>query len=291
MSRLIASDHALRALLFLSQRSDSARISEVADALDISYTGAQKALEILIADHLAVRVSRRFAYPDSRIAYEAVRFALAFLAEDMSIAALARGNEAVEFAGQDERGFVLVFRRFSDPVAEAKLCKVIDHLADVRRDAVIEILRKEDIRRELSGETTSRRRALGMRVLAGSVDRTFPDRTRHGAGDARPLARLNSSIAPPSDRRLRAIAREFGLRRITAFGSATRSDFRPDSDIDLLAEVAPGRSLGLDARVALIAEAEELFGRDVDVLTARPHKGVLAREIDRDAVVLYDATR
>lgn len=92
--------------------------------------------------------------------------------QDVTLASLARGNEAVEFASTDDQGVLVVFRRFSD------------------------------------------------------------DRTRQ---------------------RLRALAREYGLRRILAFGSATRADFRPDSDIDLLVEPVPGHHLGLDERVSLMA--------------------------------------
>ncbi len=73
-----------------------------------------------------------------------------------------------------------------------------------------------------------------MRVLTGTIDRTFPDRTRRGDFEGRPLGRLNEGVRVPSGRRLRDLAREYGLRRILVFGSATRADFRPDSDVDLL---------------------------------------------------------
>ena len=130
-----------------------------------------------------------------------------------------------------------------------------------------------------------------MHVLAGTIDRTFPDRTRHGDVGARSLGRLHERFVAPSVRRLRALARQSGLRRILVFGSATRTDFRPDSDVDLLDEPLPGHRPGLSERVGLMADAERLFGRDVDVLTAPVRRAALAQQISRDGVVVYDATR
>jgi uncharacterized protein len=49
------------------------------------------------------------------------------------------------------------------------------------------------------------------------------------------------------------------------FGSIARGDDRVDSDIDLLVEVEPGRSL-LDV-IGLEQDLSELLGRRVEVLT------------------------
>ena len=126
-----------------------------------------------------------------------------------------------------------------------------------------------------------------MRVLAGSVDRSFPDRTRHGDEGAPLLRRLHDGVAVPSDRRLRALARRHGLRRVVAFGSATRADFRPDSDLDLLVEPVAGRRFGLRQRAALVADAETLFERDVDLVAAGEVRPALAERIAREGVILH----
>ena len=72
------------------------------------------------------------------------------------------------------------------------------------------------------------------------------------------------------------IAARHGARNIRLFGSAARGEDRPDSDLDLLVEMEPGRSL-LDL-VALGQDLEALLNRKVDVLTdssvhpaIRPH--------------------
>jgi predicted nucleotidyltransferase len=158
-------------------------------------------------------------------------------------------------------------------------------------DTRVEFMNKSDLRSQLLTDLAPRQRAAAMRVLLGTVDRTFPDRTRKGDPDGPSLHRLNDAVAIPSARRMRALARVYRLRRILAFGSATRADFRPDSDIDLVVEPLPGHHLGLDQRVGLMADAERLFGRDVDILAAPVRRPSLAHRIDRDAVVLFDETR
>ena len=60
------------------------------------------------------------------------------------------------------------------------------------------------------------------------------------------------------------IAARHGARNVRVFGSFARGDARPDSDIDLLVDLEPGRSL-LD-HVGLWQDLEELLGRRVDVV-------------------------
>jgi len=74
---------------------------------------------------------------------------------------------------------------------------------------------------------------------------------------------------------------------MVAFGSATRVDFRPDSDLDLLVEPVPGHRLGLRQRAALVADAETLFARDVDLVAAGEVRPALAERIAREGVVLH----
>ena len=291
VTRLAASDNALRALLLLSQRADGLRTSEIADDLAISYSGAEKALDILQSEDLLVAAGPRHSFARSPRSDAAVRFAIAFLAVDVALAALARGNVAIEFAGIDDEGALVVFRRFSDPTDESRVRKAVEILATLHPEVRVAFVRKEDLREQLLEDLAPRRRAFEMRRLAGSVDRTFPDRTRHGDFEARALGHLNEAITAPSGRQLRALAREHGLRRILAFGSATRADFRPDSDIDLLVEPEPGRRLGLAERVGLMRDAARLFDRDVDLVTAPVGRTSFANRILRDGVVLYDAAR
>jgi hypothetical protein len=286
VSRLIASELALRVLLALAQRPAGLRTAALAQILDAPFSSVERAGDVLLDDGLAERRDRRLALAPTPRAREAVRFALAIVEPLAAVAVLARANPAVEFAGADRDGVLLVTRRFAEPADEARLERSVADLRELQGGPAVEILAKSGLRERLLDDLAPRRRALEMRVLAGSVERSFPDRTRHGDETAAALGRLHDGLAVPSRRRLQAFARRHGLRRVVAFGSATRADFRPDSDVDLLVEPAPGRRLGLRERVALVADAEALFGRDVDLVAVGEVPPALGERIEREGVVV-----
>ena len=64
---------------------------------------------------------------------------------------------------------------------------------------------------------------------------------------------------------IRTLARAHGATSIELFGSAARGDDRPDSDLDFMVELEPGRSL-LDL-VALNQDLEAALGRKVEAFT------------------------
>lgn len=80
------------------------------------------------------------------------------------------------------------------------------------------------------------------------------------------------------------VAAKHGARNIQIFGSAARGDAREDSDIDLLVELEPGRSL-LD-HAALWRELEELLGRPVDVVEPQGLHWYIRDRVLREAVPL-----
>jgi predicted nucleotidyltransferase len=65
---------------------------------------------------------------------------------------------------------------------------------------------------------------------------------------------------------LAAFCKSYHIRRLALFGSALRGDFGPESDLDLLAEFAPGHTPGL-AFFAIQEKLTELLGRRVDLNT------------------------
>jgi hypothetical protein len=64
-----------------------------------------------------------------------------------------------------------------------------------------------------------------------------------------------------------AIAARHGASNLRLFGSVVRGQERPDSDIDLLIDMAEDR--GFDDYLALAEELERLVGRRIDLITAR----------------------
>jgi hypothetical protein len=63
------------------------------------------------------------------------------------------------------------------------------------------------------------------------------------------------------------VARKHGARNVRIFGSVARGDAGPDSDVDILVELEPGR--GLLDHAALMLDLTELLGCKVDVVTDR----------------------
>lgn len=80
------------------------------------------------------------------------------------------------------------------------------------------------------------------------------------------------------------IAAKHGAYNVRLFGSAARGEAGPSSDIDLLVELEPGRSL-LD-HVALIQDLGDLLGRRVDVVTERSLHWYIRDRVIQEAVGL-----
>jgi uncharacterized protein len=68
-------------------------------------------------------------------------------------------------------------------------------------------------------------------------------------------------------REILAIAARHGARNLRVFGSVARGEAGPESDIDILVEMDPDKSL-MD-HVALMQDLEDLLQRKVDVVSER----------------------
>jgi uncharacterized protein len=87
-----------------------------------------------------------------------------------------------------------------------------------------------------------------------------------------------------SRRLLLESARAHGVRRVRVFGSIARDEAGPASDVDLLVELAPGRTL-LDL-IGFRRDATEALGIPVDVATADMLKEHIRAEVLAEAVPL-----
>jgi predicted nucleotidyltransferase len=79
-------------------------------------------------------------------------------------------------------------------------------------------------------------------------------------------------------------ASQHGARNVRVFGSAARGDAGPASDVDLLVEMEPGRSL-LDF-VGLWQELEDLLGLKVDLVSEGGISPHLREHILSEAIAL-----
>jgi uncharacterized protein len=80
------------------------------------------------------------------------------------------------------------------------------------------------------------------------------------------LETFNSLPIAPPKKRLEAFCRRWKVRELSLFGSILTSDFRPDSDVDVLLSFSPDAPWSLFDMPALTDELKLLFGRDVDVM-------------------------
>jgi len=80
------------------------------------------------------------------------------------------------------------------------------------------------------------------------------------------------------------IASRHGASRVRVFGSVSRSEAGPESDIDFLVELEPGRTL-LD-HAALYLELKQLLGREVDVVTEKGLRPGIRERVLKEAVPL-----
>ena len=81
-----------------------------------------------------------------------------------------------------------------------------------------------------------------------------------------------------------AIAEKYGARNVRVFGSVVRGEARPDSDIDFLVELEPGRSL-FDLG-GLLYELQSLLGVDVDVVTEKGLRPRIRERVLSEAIPL-----
>jgi len=90
---------------------------------------------------------------------------------------------------------------------------------------------------------------------------------------------------------LQKIAKQFHIKKISLFGSAARSDDRPDSDIDLLVEFEHNQTPSLSRLIALQDVLKKLFGgREVDIATPSIMNNPYRKQaIEKDLKELYVA--
>ena len=90
---------------------------------------------------------------------------------------------------------------------------------------------------------------------------------------------------------LEEFCRRWRVVRFSLFGSVLRSDFNPESDVDVLVDFEPHVRRGLFDVMAMEDELRELVGRPVDVLTRRgvevSGNQALRDSILRTAEVIY----
>ena len=79
---------------------------------------------------------------------------------------------------------------------------------------------------------------------------------------------------------------KYGIKRAAVFGSVSRGDDRPESDVDLLVKLG-NQPMGMFKYMQFIEEVEETLGRKVDLVTEGSDK-FLKPYILKDTKVIYE---
>jgi len=101
------------------------------------------------------------------------------------------------------------------------------------------------------------------------------------------LARLTGPVGRRVRRNRHALLAAAAARGVTGlrvFGSLARGTDRPDSDVDLLADLPPG--MGLVGLAWLEAELEDIVGVRVDLVPADGLKPHVRRRVEQELVPL-----
>jgi predicted nucleotidyltransferase len=97
------------------------------------------------------------------------------------------------------------------------------------------------------------------------------------------------TLVPP--KKIAAFCKRWKVVEFALFGSAVREDFSTLSDIDALVSFAPHSNWSLFDHVQMKQELQEIFGRDVDLITRRAleqsRNTLLRSEILGSAKILY----
>jgi len=81
--------------------------------------------------------------------------------------------------------------------------------------------------------------------------------------------------------------RERGVTHAALFGSVARGEQRPDSDIDIMVEIAPEAAVGVYEYVGIVQFIEELFPAPVDVVERASLKRYVRPHAERDALYAF----
>jgi uncharacterized protein len=93
-----------------------------------------------------------------------------------------------------------------------------------------------------------------------------------------------------SQEKITAFCRRWQVVELALFGSALRTDFKPESDVDVLVTFAPKAPISLFDMAQMQIELQAIFNRPVDILEKdalrNPYR---KREILSTAQVVYAA--
>jgi predicted nucleotidyltransferase len=86
---------------------------------------------------------------------------------------------------------------------------------------------------------------------------------------------------------LEIFCRENGIKKLSLFGSILREDFGPESDLDMLVEFIPGKTVTYIHLSQLERALSEIFAKKIDLRTPGELSGCFREKVTREAEELY----
>ena len=92
-----------------------------------------------------------------------------------------------------------------------------------------------------------------------------------------------------SSQQIKTFCLKHHIRRLAFFGSVTRDDFGPQSDIDVLVEFETGHTPGFEF-FSMEAELSQLLGRKVDLQTPNFLGIEIRNQVLSESIAAYEQT-
>lgn len=78
------------------------------------------------------------------------------------------------------------------------------------------------------------------------------------------------------------------IEKAWLFGSMSRGEERPDSDVDILVRFDPSGNVGLFQHAAMISELEELLMKSVDLVSESALFPWVRDNVDKEKILIYE---
>jgi predicted nucleotidyltransferase len=285
---LIGSTIALECLIALTQADMT--LGQLSKIVRRVPTATSKALRILVEEGVVQRYgahkSGRYSINrDSPLTESYLQLARHQIALLTSLRVIATASPAIEFAGYSTDRILIVFTSISRSDDQSLAAKEVDRLG-AAHGLRAQYLYHDDVRKRQAVDNELRHETQRLEIAYGSLDRSFPDRSRHAKHEGIHLGHPNSSVHLPSKRLVTRLRRQFDLDSIGLFGSAVRSDFRNDSDVDVVVRLKRNGEATRHVIFELKRVLEPIFDRDVDVVVANGLRPEVLRDIARQEIAL-----
>ncbi|MDE7350593.1 MAG: nucleotidyltransferase domain-containing protein [Muribaculaceae bacterium] len=78
------------------------------------------------------------------------------------------------------------------------------------------------------------------------------------------------------------------IEKAWLFGSMSRGEERPDSDVDILVRFDPSGNIGLFQHAAMISDLEALLKKSVDLVSESSLFPWVKDTVDKDKILIYE---